>query len=104
MKFFTLRSTTEEQKTSNAILFRLYTVFLVFSVGILGTFAIYLQIMGEKRSTYSQWQFMFFLMIIIHVISMAPNIIKYSWKQIIIISSLTGVILGIFFGLTLRLI
>src|ERR1700730_9788085 len=104
MKFFTLRATTEEQKTGNAILFRLYAVFLLFSVGMLGTFAIYLQIVGEMRSAYAQWQFMFFLMIILHVINMAPNIMKYSWKQIIIISSVTGIILGIFLAATLRLI
>jgi hypothetical protein len=102
MKFFTFRSTTEEQKTAKAILFRLYAVFLLFSVGMLGTFAIYLQIVGEKRSAYSHWQFMFFLMIIGHVISMAPNIMKYSWKQIIIISSATGAVLGIFLAATLR--
>ena len=102
MKFFTLRSTTEEQKTTNSILFRLYAVFLIFMTCMFGTFAIYLQIVGEKMHAYSQWQFMFFLMIIIHIISMAPNVTKYSWKQIIIISSLTGIALGLFLGLTLR--
>ena len=102
MKFFTLRATTDEQKTANAMLFRLYAVFLIFMVFMFGTFNIYLQIVGEKMTAYSHWQFMFFLMIIIHVISMAPSAMKYSWKQIIIISSATAMTLGLFLGATLR--
>ncbi len=102
MKFFTLRSTSEEQKTANTTLFRLYAVFLIFMICMLGTFDLCLQIVGDKMLSYSKWQFMFFLMIIIHVISMAPGIMKYSWKQIIIISSATAITLGLFLGAVLK--
>ena len=104
MKYFTVWASTEEQKKANAMLFRLYAVFFIFMIFMLGTFAIYLQIVGEKIATYSHWQFMFFIIAIVHIISMAPNIMKYSWKQIIIISSVTAIFLGLFLGVTLRLI
>lgn len=104
MKLFTLRATPEEQKQNQTMLFRLYAVFIINAVFMFGTFAIYLQIVGEKMSAYSRWQFMFFLIIITHIISMAPNIMRYSWKQIIIISSVTAIVLGLFFGAVLRIL
>lgn len=102
MKYVSLWSKTEEPKKDQAMLVRLYADFFIFTIFIFGTFAIYLQIAGEKMTAYSHWYFMFFLMIIVHIISMAPNILRYSWKQIIIIPSLSGTALGIFLGGILR--
>ena len=102
MKLFTLPATAEEQKKNQAMLFRLYAALFIAMSCMLGTFAIYLQIAGEKISDYSRLQFMFFLIIIIHIISIAPNIMRYSWRQIIIISSVTAIALGFFFGVVLR--
>jgi len=102
MKLFILRATTDEQKKDQAILIRLYAVFIISLVFLLATFALCLEINGEKVAAYSRLQFMFFIVVIGHIISMAPSIMRYSWKQIIIISSVTSIFLGLFFAATLR--
>ncbi len=98
MKIFTLRATTEEQKGYQKMQTRLWAVFFISMIFILGTFAIYLQITEQKIHTFSDRQFLFYLAIIGNLINMAPNIMKYSWKQIIIQSIVISIFMGLFYS------
>jgi hypothetical protein len=104
MKLMTLRAVTEEQKAEQAIQIRLWAVVLISMIFMLATFSVYLTIIGQTMASHSDMQLLFFIALISEVISIAPNIMKYSWKQIVIRSAATAIFVGLIFSAISRFI
>lgn len=94
MKLFTLRATTEDQKANHALQLRLLQVLAIVVLTVAAASLCLIGLFGKIPE--QKTQDLIYLPSIIVLISIAPSVMKYSWKVLLPRIILSTVFIEIF--------